>query len=104
MPSQTKDGLGWRVALLAESDAQAWESFARIASAETGVVTALSDLSLGRGAVPCPVQFSASILPGLDCSTAGVCPLFARALDIFGLRFRRSRLLCAALVIVTCCS
>ena len=85
--------LGSREHLVAESAAKTWKSFARIALRSAGVVTALSDL-VGRGAVPCPAV--ASILPGLHWYRFGynrptTYPLFARALDIFGLRPRLHR-------------
>jgi len=41
---QTRGGMCQRLVPLAESAADAWESFARIAFKSAGVVTALSDL------------------------------------------------------------
>ena len=65
MPPRTGDRLGWRVFLCTESAAQAWESFALIALTSAGVCDRTLRPNWGRGAVPCPADCSASILPGL---------------------------------------
>ena len=78
------DGLGQGVVLLAESAAQAWESFALIALTSAGVCDRTLRPELGRGAVPCPTDCSASILPGLLLLDWPVkCSLYAGAIDIF---------------------
>jgi len=83
------DGWGYRGLLLAESVAQAWESFALIALTSAGVCDRTLRPIFGRGAVPCPANYSARILPGLWLRRFQYvwpvkCPLYARAIDIFG--------------------
>ncbi len=95
MLPRTGDRPGQRVLVLAESAAQAWDSFALIALTSAGVCDRTLRPNLGRGAVPCPADFSTSILPGfllLDWPVK--CPLYARAIDIFwGCASKRSKLL-----------
>ena len=105
MPPRTGDRLGWRVFLCTESAAQAWESFALIALTSAGVCDRTLRPCFGRGAVPCPADFSVSILPGLRLLDQPVkCPLNARAIDMFwGCASKRSKLLPAVLPFVSCC-
>ena len=64
------DGLGQGVVLLAESAAQAWESFALIALTSAGVCDRTLRPELGRGAVPCPATSQLQSCPAFDCSTS----------------------------------
>jgi len=89
MLPQMGDRLSQSALRFAESAAQAWESFALIALTSAGVCDRTLRPIFGRGAVPCPADCSASILPGLLLLDWPVkCPLYARAIDILGLRLQ----------------
>ncbi len=89
------DGWGRRVFLSAESAAQAWESFALIALTSAGVCDRTLRPNCGRGAVPCPADCSASILPGLlTARLAGEMPSLREGDRYFwGCACERSKLL-----------
>jgi hypothetical protein len=90
------DGRGQRDLLvsLAESAAQAWESFARIALTSAGVCDRTLRPYFGRGAVPCPANSQLQSCPALRLLDWPVkCPLYARAIDIFGAALEAQQLL-----------
>jgi hypothetical protein len=63
---QVGDGIGWRSVLLARSAAKTGKSFCTYRFKFAGVVTALSDLSVGG---PFPPRLTAQSCPGLILMT-----------------------------------
>ena len=78
------DGWGWGGFSLTESAAQAWVSFALFRFASAGFVTALSDRFPVGGPFPCQQRYSFSPARPSTARQPVKCPLYARAIDIFG--------------------
>ena len=95
-----RDGWGAENLDRAESAAQAWISFALARLSLAGFVTALPEETIlsgsRRGAVSLLATFSFQSCPAFPAYRPVKCPLYAKAIDIFGCALAQQLLLLAS--------